>query len=152
MIDLRVGESVLVAGGVFSEVFLFTHADPNVSYRFIRLHTASGRDVMMTESHYIYRNGTLSQARDVKIGDKLTIASQSSPTDLEESFITKITVQITEGLYNPQTIQGTIFVDGVLTSCYTRAINPIVAHALLIPLRIMHHIRAYMIKYRAHYF
>lgn len=39
------------------------------------------------------------------------------------------------GLYNPQTLDGRIVVNGIIASTYTTAVIPEAAHALLTPLR-----------------
>ena len=49
--------------------------------------------------------------------------------------VTGVDVVERVGLYNPQTVAGDIFVDGVLASTYTTAVEPELAHALLTPLR-----------------
>lgn len=41
----------------------------------------------------------------------------------------------THGLYAPHTHAGTVAVDGVVASCYTVAVQPAAAHALLAPVR-----------------
>ena len=42
------------------------------------------------------------------------------------------------GLYNPHTLHGDIVVDGVLTSTYTAAFSPTLAHVALAPLRALY--------------
>jgi hypothetical protein len=42
------------------------------------------------------------------------------------------------GLYNPHTLTGQIVVDGVLASCYTRAVHPAIARLLLSPLAMLY--------------
>ena len=52
--------------------------------------------------------------------------------------VTSITSVWANGLYNPHTMNGDIVVDGILTSTYTSAINPTLAHAALWPVRMLH--------------
>ena len=51
--------------------------------------------------------------------------------------VTAVTVEWADGLYNPHTMTGDIVVDGVLTSTYTDAVAPSLAHALLWPVRML---------------
>ena len=43
-----------------------------------------------------------------------------------------------DGLYNPHTLQGDIVVNGVLTSTYTSAFSPVLAHLVFAPLRALY--------------
>jgi Hint module len=128
---LAVGDRVLVAANTFSTVFMFTHKDPAyTSSAFVRINTASGASLALTAGHYIHVNGGLSAASAVAPGDFLTLASGSADT------VTSVETSVSAtGLFNPQTVDGSIVVDGVRTSTYTTAVAPALAHALLAPLR-----------------
>lgn len=39
------------------------------------------------------------------------------------------------GLYNPQTVEGNVVVEGLQVSTFTEAVEPVVACALLLPFR-----------------
>jgi hypothetical protein len=84
------------------------------------------------EGHYLYVNGELQTAGSVKVGDMLTLANG------DKSAVTEVSSQWAPGLYNPHTLTGDIVVDGILTSTYTDAVSPTLAHALLAPLRQMY--------------
>lgn len=49
--------------------------------------------------------------------------------------VTSTRLVYTHGLYAPHTAAGTVAVDGVVASCYTKAVQPAMAHALLAPVR-----------------
>lgn len=68
----------------------------------------------------MYANGGLKVARDVRVGDRMS-----------SGLVRNVRRVVRKGLYNPQTESGVIMVDGIVVSCYTEAIQPIVAHALL---------------------
>jgi len=40
-----------------------------------------------------------------------------------------------KGLYNPQTVQGDVIVNGIVSSTYTTTVEPKAAHAFLAPMR-----------------
>lgn len=75
----------------------------------------------------------LVSAASVRIGDVLQLANGSdSPVVVVEDVSA-------DGLYNPQTVDGNIIVDGIVASTYTTAVHPCVAHAaLLAPIRFLY--------------
>ncbi len=56
-------------------------------------------------------------------------------TNAGKVLVTLATITRAKGLYNPHTLDGDIYVDGILTSTYTKSIAPDLAHAALWPLR-----------------
>ena len=129
MSELAVGDKVITHNGVFSEVFMFSHRLEEATYNFVEIKTAANTTLAITPNHYLYINGALAEARDVKVGDRLTLASGKPAKVLSVGRVKK------DGLYNPHTLQGDIVVDGVLTSTYTSAFSPTLAHVVLAPLR-----------------
>lgn len=128
MEDLAVGDNVAVGGGV-SRVFMFTHAEKEGLFPFVRLTTAGAEAVSLSAGHYIYANGALVKARAVRVGDRLRLAKGG------EAAVVGVEETRERGLYNPQTLQGDIVVGGIVASTYTSAVEPRVAHALLAPVR-----------------
>lgn len=129
MNEVQLGDRVLVEGGKYSEVFMFTHKMADVRYRFVHLTTDIGAKLALTSGHYIYVNGHLAAAATVKQGDSLMLA---------DSTLTKVTAVdsvMSTGLFNPQTVHGDIIVNGLRASTYTTTVRPNTAHALLAPLR-----------------
>lgn len=130
MRDLRIGDDVAVGGGQFSRVFMFTHRIKNGNFRFLELRTPSSR-LALSAGHFIYADGQLKTAADVRLGDRLRLVDGS-----EERMVSWKWVDL-DGLYNPQTLHGDIAVNGVVASTYTKAVPPSAAHALLAPFRVM---------------
>ena len=128
MADLAVGDKVLTHNGVYTEVFMFSHRLEEASYNFIELKTAT-TTLAITPNHYLYVNGNLREAQYVSAGDSLTLASGKQDKVLSVGRVQK------DGIFNPHTLQGDIVVDGVLTSTYTSAFSPTLAHVVLAPLR-----------------
>jgi hypothetical protein len=77
------------------------------------------------------QKNSLVAAADVMIGDSLVLAFAK---DAASVVVTKESVSGL-GLYNPQTVDGSIVVDGFLASAYTTAVHPKVAHCSLAPIR-----------------
>lgn len=131
--QLAVGDKVHVGSNQFDDVFLFTTKIEAATSKFVSLATAATeKPLRLTESHYLYVNGELAQAGTVKVGDMLTLANGN------KAAVTEVSAAWAPGLYNPHTLNGDIVVDGILTSTYTGAVNPTLAHALLLPLRQMY--------------
>lgn len=131
--QLAVGDKVHVGRSQFDEVYLFTTEMEAATSKFVQLTTAATeKPLRLTADHYLYVNGELVQAGTVKAGDMLTLANGN------KAAVTEVSAAWGPGLYNPHTLNGDIVVDGVLTSTYTGAVNPTLAHALLLPLRQMY--------------
>lgn len=128
MADLTVGDKVHVGNGEFSEVFYFSTQMAETSSQFVKLTTSDG-ELLLTAGHYLYVNGVLAPASTAKAGDSLTLANGAS------AKISAVGTAYAPGLYNPHTMTGDIVVDGFLTSTYTDAVHPTLAHAVLYPLR-----------------
>lgn len=131
MRDTAVGDVVKVEKGKFSPVFMFTHRFSGGRRVFMRLMTDSHAVLELTDGHYLYVNNVLMAAKSVVVGDILTLGNG------EATAVRKLSRVFRAGLYNPQTISGNIVVDGVITSTYTTAVSPAVAHVLLGPLRLL---------------
>lgn len=129
MSEVQIGDEVMVGPGQFSKVFMFTHKVADASFAFVTLETASGHKVSMTKGHYLYVDGALVAASQVKVGSTVTLGSG------EADAVVRVGKTVASGLYNPQTVQGNVVVDGVLSSTYTTAVEPAFAHAVLAPLR-----------------
>ncbi|CAN8074397.1 unnamed protein product [Agarophyton chilense] len=131
MADITIGDSVRVGPNEFSEVFMFTHKLDNVAHEFVEIETESAQ-ITLTSGHYLYVNGALAAAKTVEVGDKLEVASG------ETAIVLAVKSIMSSGLYNPQTMSGDILVNGIRASTYTTAVEPMLAHRLLTPLRALY--------------
>jgi hypothetical protein len=132
MDQLLIGDRVKVAQRTFSDVFMFTHKLHNVVATFVVIRTASGHSISLTPGHYIYVNGVLTPAASVKIGDEFELSTGG------RTIVVSVSEAAQTGLFNPQTLHGDIFVNGILASTYTTAISPVIGHAWLTPLRMLY--------------
>lgn len=131
MDQLTIGDKIHVGAGEYSEVYYFSTEMSETTSKFVELSTEKAA-LQLTPGHYLYVNGKLAQASSVQVGDELTLADGS------KSAVVAVGTKWGPGLYNPHTMSGDIVVDGVLTSTYTDAVHPKLAHALLFPLRKMY--------------
>jgi Hint module len=127
--ELDVGDRVRAGAAEFSPVFIFTHKLNEVVNTFIQLHTASDHSASATPGHYLYINGDLAPASSIKVGDVMTTV------DGEPTRVIQVSQVLGSGLFNPQTVHGDIVVDGIMSSTYTTADAPSIAHKVLAPLR-----------------
>jgi len=131
--ELTIGDKVHVGAGQFSEVYYFSTQLSEVTSKFVKISTSqTSTPLLLTARHYLYVNGELLEARSVKVGDMLTLGD-GSKAEVED-----VSSAWAPGLFNPHTMTGDIVIDGVLTSTYTEAVHPTLAHALLMPLRTLY--------------
>lgn len=131
MDELRIGDSVQTGREEFSPIFAWTHQSEGAVSTFVSVkHATSQHSFKVTPNHFVYKKGgELVLARDLRIGDVL-VAGDGSASEIETiEWISE------RGLYNPQTVQGDIVVDGITASTYTLAVQPMMAHAMLSPVR-----------------
>lgn len=144
--SLVVGTTVRTSASTTSDVFAWSHATPGGRHPFIAITTeavvpsghgnatalgGSMREapLLVSPGHYVYVGERLITADAVAVGDSLT-AGDGKP--LVVTAVARVTAA---GLFNPHTLDGRIVVNGVLVSCYTRAVHPALAEALLAPVR-----------------
>jgi hypothetical protein len=129
---LEVDNVVLAAKNEHSAVHMFSHYYPEAINPFVHLTTAQGHELRLTASHYLYVNGSLVTAGNVRVGDALEDANGAG------AMVVKKSVVRDTGLYNPHTLHGDIVINGIRTSTYTDSIHPTMAHALLAPIRALY--------------
>lgn len=133
MDQLRVGDRVRVSKTEFSDVYMFSHRDADASDEYYLRIEAGQASVTMTAGHFVYvhRRGVdrdVVPALGVKVGDKVQVSNGSWRS------VSSISRVSSRGLYNPHTLHGDIFVDGVLVSTFTLTVSSRIL-ALLAPLR-----------------
>jgi Hint module len=131
MVSLSIGDRVHVGSGMFSPVFMFTHRLESESSQFTVLETDSGRSLSLSRGHYVYANNVLVPAKEIFIGDYLRLGSGAV------TRVVNVAVTRGKGLFNPQTELGDIVVNGIVSSTFTTALDPGLAHILLSPLRLL---------------
>lgn len=131
MAELQIGDEVAVGGGKFSPVYAFSHRDGHAISRHVRITLDSGNQLTLTPGHFIQVNDKFVPASQVSVGDYLTSVNGNRETVKHSSMI------VSEGLYNPHTVSGTVIVNDILCSTYTTAVESGIAQALLSPFRFM---------------
>ncbi|KAK1870159.1 hypothetical protein I4F81_012621 [Pyropia yezoensis] len=130
---LPVGASVRVAAGVHdsahSAVIGWSHKAGDVQSEFVAVTHTAGK-LLLSPGHYVYVGGEAVTARSVQPGDVLTLGNGGVAS------VTEVGREVAAGLYNAHTAHGDVVVDGVVVSTYTDAVHPVVAHALLAPVRL----------------
>jgi len=142
---LTVGATVRSSPGRTSDVYAWSHYTRGGVHPFVAITTtptdgacvaggnatraATRPPLLASPGHYVYIGGRLTAADAVAVGDVL-IGGDGRPLT-----VTAVDRVVAAGLFNPHTLDGRLVVDGVAVSCYTRAVEPAVAAALLAPAR-----------------
>lgn len=131
MWEVRIGDIVRVSPAAFSEVYMFTHNIQNITSQFIQIATTESV-LELSSDHYLYLNGSLSAAKNARVGD-LVQSSKGSHV-----AVVSVGTVLRKGLFNPQTIHGDIVVNGIVASTYTAASPALLAHVLSWPFRFVY--------------
>jgi preprotein translocase subunit YajC len=129
MSQVQIGDVVLAAPGVYSQVYLFDHKVSDIQAEFVQLNLQDGFTIKLTAKHYIQLESGLTTAESVQVGDKVLSSKGVYKT------VESISIVQDKGLYNPYTLAGTIVVDGVVASSYTADIHPRIQQALYTPVK-----------------
>ncbi|CAN8071917.1 unnamed protein product, partial [Agarophyton chilense] len=115
----------------YSAVFTFSHRVPAPSlFPFVHLRTANG-SLELSAAHYVHTAVGTFPARAVRVDDLLQLADHSLAAVLDVRHVWR------HGLYNPHTVLGELVVDGFRVSSYTTSVSPVLANALLAPVRVV---------------
>ncbi|XP_068612435.1 indian hedgehog B protein-like [Brachionichthys hirsutus] len=159
--DLRPGERVLASAAsdgsgelVYSQVLTFLDRDPETRKLFYALQTEAGARLSLTAAHLLFvTDGNCSEgaapapgalralyASEARLGQCVLVSSGSGRRRGEGrlSRITGIRVRSSRGAFAPLTQEGTLVVDGVVTSCYAAVPHHSMAHWAFSPLRLIH--------------
>nr|WKR38379.1 tiggy-winkle hedgehog [Penaeus merguiensis] len=152
---LSVGDLVLAGdddkGAIWSPVVAWLDRRPQVEAQYLTLATSAGPRLTLSSSHVLLDaqgpHLTSKFASEVKVGDVVVAlgedgvenpsplrTGESSSRRLSPANVTEVIPVIKKGAYVPLTKSGTIFVDGVLASCYASVTHDL-AHAALSPVR-----------------
>ena len=148
----------------FSEVLLFLDKKPENVKHYLNIETKSGKKLQVTPSHlivaiknagYQHDNNNLITERtgkssgksfkdfetffasEIEIGDALLTVGRDGDEKLTDEVVNVTNVRH-EGVYAPLTVEGTIVVNDVVTSCYAVIKSHNLAHLVYGPLRLYH--------------
>jgi Hint module len=133
MDEVAIGNRVLVDVNRYSEVFVFTHKAPEAVSDFVRLESCCGEVVQASRDRSAPTAVWLRKARCASATPpprRLVRPSVSCPCRASRA----------RGLFDPQTLDGDIVVDGLLASTYTTTVEPVLAHAALAPTRLFYQV------------
>jgi hypothetical protein len=131
MSNLKIGDKVLsvepsTGATIYSDVYFFGHRDSETVSNFYTVTTDSGNYLQLSPDHYMYvsENGcndsiataTTLSPNFVKVGMGAWI---HTPEGMKCSLIVEISQSEEKGLYNPQTLTGSILVNDIYASSYS---------------------------------
>ncbi len=73
MAKLAIGDSVEVAPGQYSPVFMFTHRLDTVWSEFVSIRARVGAKLLLSPGHFVYINGKLAPAADARVGHSVEV-------------------------------------------------------------------------------
>ncbi|CAF1401685.1 unnamed protein product [Rotaria sp. Silwood1] len=141
--QLQSGEELLTTDGstIFTTQMVMMLDKNRLSQAiFHTITTTSGHYVSLTELHLvpiIENDNTINYipAKQIKIGDLLYVMSNGQ---LVSSTVTNVILEMKTGFYAPLTTSGTLFANGIMTSCYANVRSHRAAHLSMGPLRFYH--------------
>jgi hypothetical protein len=104
MRDLKLGDEILVAEGVFEQVYSFGHYNDTMESQFLKF-MPSGLEI--TPAHIVFVEGKAVPAALVKVGDMLS-----------GDAVTSIKTVTRKGVFAPFTASGSVIVNDVVASNY----------------------------------
>ncbi|XP_071847796.1 uncharacterized protein [Apostichopus japonicus] len=138
--NVRVDDEILVfdKNGLlfYDKVYLISHAREDENITFVRLQTSSSKDLRISPGHLLPVGslGSNVAAKDVSLGNVIFTLQDGV---MMPDKVTSVTYELCRGAYCPMTMDGTIVVNDVATSCYTTFFPSPLAHALLSPIRVL---------------
>jgi hypothetical protein len=90
-------------------------------HRFVRLGLSSGHALELSPKHFAIADGVARVATEVRPGAKMTVVHADGSR--AEAAVVSVELVYREGLFAPFTETGTIVVDGVVASSYSRNIG-----------------------------
>lgn len=128
MSEVDIGDMVRTGIG-YSEVLMFTHRLREGDYPFVQLVTWGNRTLELSDEHFLEVEGRgYIAAREVRVGNVV------GTVDGKE-IVVEIGIVRREGLYNPQTMDGGLVVEGVVVSTFTEQVGVGAGMGLLVPIR-----------------
>ncbi|CAB9504313.1 Extracellular metalloprotease [Seminavis robusta] len=147
--DIELGDKILTASGVYRPVYAFAHRDTTTPATFLRIHTTisdsqaqeANTPLEVTPLHLIYLDNQDAPvtAESIQVGDTIQMMTM---TKTDDSGIHKSSLAVVrhietierQGLYAPMTSDGTLVVDGVVSSCYV-SLQPHGGNAQLVEMK-----------------
>ncbi|KAJ1616780.1 hint module-domain-containing protein [Pavlovales sp. CCMP2436] len=156
MDEVRVGDQVLVDGGLFSTVYMFVNRDPSKALSdFVRVNFSNGGAVELTDSHLLrLGSGAYLAAGRMLPGMMVQVATEESSSPKLHT-VTRTSIVRRAGLFAPMALHGDIVVGGIVAFCYSRVAASVLpawvaakddsiaawlAHPLLSPVRALYSI------------
>lgn len=160
MDKIQIGDSILShwdnnGTPVYTKVVMFSHRSPRVYVNFVKITTETENSVLLSRGHFVpvYRTQDLESVQSRLLFSRNTVRHERqeliASKDVRPGYLVMVEsgqlVRVTNvefnvwdyGLYNVQTLSGSIVVHNISMSTYTTAVRVTIAHALLMPLRLL---------------
>lgn len=154
--ELRPGDRVLAADTrgqlVFSDFIMFLDQDSSTRRMFYVIETDFGQKLTLTAAHLVFvdHNSSMTAlfASHVRPGQRVFVLD-STRQRLDAVRVKRIYTEEHEGSYAPVTVQGTVVVDQVLSSCYAVIQDHELSHWAMAPVRLAHWLSSWLWSVRS---
>lgn len=121
MEQLHVGDAVLTQEG-FSKIFAFMDHASEAKAEYVQFETASGHELSLTADHIVYAHADQIPvlAGSIVIGDTLWSMAGTSDDLFTSSKVVSVQRGLEHGMHAPLTEQGSVVVNGILSSSYAK--------------------------------
>eukprot|EP01083_Nonionella_stella_P281308 957172_1 len=124
--ELRIGDYAQTKHGEWSKVWFIKEEDAT-QYEFVKLYFDNNNYISMTNHHLLYvgdmKEESMQRADEVKVGD-IVFVMMRNDTSFEAKEIVWIESTISfDGAYAPVTMEGSVVVNNVLSSCYVESVE-----------------------------
>jgi len=157
MEQLQVGDSVLTQDGTFSEVYVMSHANPDVVGEFVSIKLANQQRLDATAKHFVFVSpkcdGSVQQVYASSVKEGMCMFTRYGETGEQLQPVEEVSVSEKRGIYNPFTLSGSIVVNGVVASSHSdwfldeiaekygwTTMLPDIYQAVLMPARGLYHL------------
>jgi len=142
MSELKLGDQVASGEGRFSPIIAFLHRDLDTQAEYVALTYVVGEQqqtIELTADHriFVWSNSVRKDvaASDVRVSSVLVVQGQKD--QLLSGHVIAVSKRNLRGAFAPLTYDGTVVVNGVLSSCYAYVRHSI-SHTAFLPLRLLY--------------
>lgn len=135
MHDVVTGDYVRSEAQKNAKVYAWSHRNHHVKAQFVHISTHDNQSIALSAAHYI---PVMHGAHRRLVAAEHVMENQMSliAADGALKTVTQVRKNVWKtGLFNPQTTDGYIVVNGFVVSTFTRFVNPAAANAALLPVR-----------------
>ncbi|KAJ8037125.1 GTPase IMAP family member 7 [Holothuria leucospilota] len=121
----------------YEKIFFIAHANKSGFFCYLIIETSSKTSIAISPNHCLPVGNIkcMKPANQVKVNDLIFVNRDGI---IISDTVTSIKREFRRGAYCPYTLNGTLIVDNIVTSCFTTTVAPHIAQRVLFPLRCLY--------------